>query len=92
MQKPLKKIYQHNRRLNALYCPVDYLFGEQPMEEQEIPWERRNKFREDWIPEAMPELEEELMEGTEDLPSIWVTSDRLKPCAPSSIQISVSSS
>jgi len=44
-------------RLNALRCPVDYLFGEQPMEEQEIPWERQNKFREDWIPEAMPELE-----------------------------------
>jgi len=57
------------------------------MEEQEIPWERQNKFREDWIPEAMPELEAmvneelEFMDDTEDLPAIWVT------CAPSSIQI-----
>lgn len=82
--------------LLPVLCPVDYLFGEQPMEEQEIPWERRDKFRADWIPEAMPELEamvkeeQELMEGTEDLPAIWVISDSLKPCAPSSIQISVS--
>ncbi|CAM4717360.1 unnamed protein product [Leuciscus chuanchicus] len=66
---------------------ADYLFGEQPMEEQEIPWERRNKFREDWIPEAMPELvamvneEQELMEGTEDLPAIWTTERDTAVCA-----------
>ncbi len=62
------------------------------MEEPETLWERREKFRADWIPEAMPELEamvrdediQELMEGTEDLPAIWVISDRFQPRAPSS--------
>ncbi len=52
------------------------------MEEPETLWERRDKFRADWIPEAMPELEamvrdediQELMEGTEHLPAIWVIS------------------
>lgn len=66
------------------------------MEEPENLWERRDKFRPDWIPEAMPELKDEdiqeLMEGTEDLPAIWVISDRFQPRAPSSIQIDVSGS
>lgn len=70
------------------------------MEEPETLWERRDKFRADWIPEAMPELEamvrdediQELMEGTQDLPAIWVISDKFQPRAPSSIQIDVSGS
>ncbi|KAK2898467.1 hypothetical protein QQF64_032308 [Cirrhinus molitorella] len=75
---------------------ADFLFGEQPVEEPENLWERRDKFRPDWIPEAMPELKDEdiqeLMEGTEDLPAIWVISERFQPCAPSSIEIDVSGS
>lgn len=51
------------------------------MEEPETLWERRDKFRADWIPEAMPELEamvrdeviQELMERA------------LKTCQPSGL-------
>lgn len=84
----------------CFFTIVDYLFGEQPVEQQEFPWERREKFQADWMPEAMPDLEDmvtdkeilQLMEGTEDLPAIWVISDGLQPSATSSIQIDVSDS
>nr|XP_017212838.1 small integral membrane protein 24 isoform X1 [Danio rerio]XP_021333953.1 small integral membrane protein 24 isoform X1 [Danio rerio] len=86
--------------IDLIHDLADYLFGEQPVEEQEFPWERREKFRADWTPEVMPELEDmdtdkdilQLMEGTEDLPAIWVISDKPQPSAKSSIQTDVSDS
>lgn len=68
---------------------LDFLFGEQPVEEHESPWERREKFKASWIPETSIELEEmvkeseiqNLKEDTEDLPSIWIISEGFKSYA-----------
>lgn len=67
---------------------LDFLFGEQPVEEHESPWERREKFKASWIPETSIELEnmvkESEKEGMEDLPSIWIISDEYKSYTSSS--------
>ncbi|KAJ7992941.1 hypothetical protein DPEC_G00267290 [Dallia pectoralis] len=69
---------------------ADYLFGVQPDEQVTSPWECRDKFQVDWCPETSPELEamvkaEEvqcLLEGTRNIPTIWVISDGREPQPP----------
>ncbi|KAG5851449.1 hypothetical protein ANANG_G00093560 [Anguilla anguilla] len=90
----LLALYSITRHLitGLIHDLADCLFGEQPPGVMVNPWECRDKFRVDWSPRALPELEElaraeqtqEEMESDRNrkLSPIWVIPDCAVPRPP----------